>query len=81
MSWIDVSVTRWLGYFSHLAIYLNENLLKGVTKFCQKVNNPHPQKLPKTLKILPKWLNFAKSDHTDCRNEVAENNFCVGPRW
>ena len=23
------------------------------------------QKLPKTSKILPKWRNFAKSDHTD----------------
>ena len=25
----------------------------------------NPQKLPKTLKILPKWRNFAKSGHTD----------------
>ena len=39
-------------------------ILNIALKFGQILNKPS-KKLPKTLKIWPKWRNFAKSGHTD----------------
>ena len=55
--------------FQHLAIYFNETSTIAYKichinlRFSHIVNKPS-KKLPKTLKILPKWRNFAKSGHT-----------------
>ena len=71
------SVTKWLAYFTTFAIYISENcpitkFAKLGPKFSQIVKNP--QKMPKTLKILPKWRNFAKSGHTACLALVANEH-------
>ena len=51
------SVTRWLDYFSTFG-HLHQ------WKFTQKHTKFEKEFFPKTLKILPKWLNFAKSGHS-----------------
>ena len=57
-------------FLQYLFIYSNENqpngiqnLSKRVSNFCQILNMPS-KCCPKTLKILPKWQNFAKCGHT-----------------
>ena len=81
MQWRS-SVTRWLDYFSTFG-HLHERkiaqwltkLAKVFPKFCQI--SPPPPKMPNTLKILPKWRNFAKSGHTveETQKKIFKNRF------
>ena len=66
---LPFSVTRRLDYFSKFSLLYQWKLAQWHTKFAiigaifsQIVKNS--QKLSKTLKILLKWRNFAKSGHT-----------------
>ena len=67
-----ISVTRWLDYFPTFGQLHHWKLAQSHTKFAtyQKVGlkfshiGNKPSKMPKTLRILPKWWNFAQSDHT-----------------
>ena len=65
-------MTRCQNYFSifgHLRqfqfVQRQAKITKIGSKFCQILNTPS-KNFPKTCKILPKWLNFVKSDHTVC---------------
>ena len=73
------SVIRWyILFYKHLAIYNNEHLPNSITIGPSRSKilpstKLSLQKLPETSNLLPKWQNFAKTDHT----AVTSNNFVV----
>ena len=64
LSGVKSCVTRWLDHFQYSFIYSNENEPPN-SNFKILPNTKYTLKfLPNTLRILPKWWNFAKSVHT-----------------
>ena len=73
--------------FQSLAVYNYENLLHSIkfakvgTNVCLKSNQNNCKNFWKTVKMLPKWRNFAKSGHTahgSCNLNVKRSKFfCI----
>ena len=64
----SISVTRWLvSLFFKIWPFTSMKIAQRRTKFVKvstKVCKINPHKMPKTIKILPKWRKLVKSGHT-----------------
>ena len=81
--WPVDSVTRLC--FQYLALYSNKNLPKSILQLVPNwVENFAQNQINlkyNILKCLPKWRNFAKSDHTDQWMDRPDVSFPVMTAW